>query len=58
MKTRSEKGNRDEENISRLDYELSSCGDLLARAMKPIRGQVFLWNSFISYFLKDVQNWN
>ncbi|VDK67569.1 unnamed protein product [Litomosoides sigmodontis] len=39
MKMKSENENRDEENVSRLDYELSSCGDLLARAMKPIRGQ-------------------
>ncbi|CAG9529549.1 unnamed protein product [Cercopithifilaria johnstoni] len=40
MKTRNENENtEDEGNISRLDYELSSYGDLLVRAMKPIRGQ-------------------
>ncbi|KAL3994567.1 Condensin II non structural maintenance of chromosomes subunit family protein [Acanthocheilonema viteae] len=40
MKTRNGNENREDEgNISRLDYELSSYGDLLIRAMKPIRGQ-------------------
>ncbi|VDK67533.1 unnamed protein product [Onchocerca ochengi] len=38
--TKTRNGNReDEENISKLDYELSSYSDLLIKAMEPIRGQ-------------------
>uniref|UniRef100_A0A8R1TJH0 Uncharacterized protein n=1 Tax=Onchocerca volvulus TaxID=6282 RepID=A0A8R1TJH0_ONCVO len=37
-KTRNE-NREDEENISKLDYELSSYSDLLIKAMEPIRGQ-------------------
>lgn len=43
MKKRDENEYKESEgNMSRLDYELSSYGDLLVIAMKPIRGQVFL----------------
>ncbi|VDM18922.1 unnamed protein product [Wuchereria bancrofti] len=37
IKVRNE--NKDEGNLSKLDYELSSYGDLLVKAVKPIRGQ-------------------
>ncbi|VIO94322.1 Uncharacterized protein BM_BM4413 [Brugia malayi] len=38
IKVKSEK-KEDEGNLSKLDYELSSYGDLLVKAVKPIRGQ-------------------
>ncbi|OZC11240.1 hypothetical protein X798_01656 [Onchocerca flexuosa] len=38
MKTGNE-NREDEENISKLDYELSSYGDLLIKAVEPVRGQ-------------------
>ncbi|VDN89055.1 unnamed protein product [Brugia pahangi] len=38
IKVKSE-NKEDEGNLSKLDYELSSYGDLLVKAVKPIRGQ-------------------
>ncbi|VDN40208.1 unnamed protein product [Gongylonema pulchrum] len=31
----------DEGNMSKLDYELSGYSELLAKAVEPVRGQVF-----------------
>ncbi|VDO46998.1 unnamed protein product [Onchocerca flexuosa] len=48
MKTGNE-NREDEENISKLDYELSSYGDLLIKAVEPVRGQGSISVHFLNF---------